>query len=516
MTADRVRMAALTPEDPKRLGPHRLVGRIGAGGMGTVYAARGSAGGYIAVKMIHGEHVAEPGFRARFAREVHLLQRVRSTSVPSFISADPDGATPWLATEFVAGSTLQRHVQEAGPLPPGLLLALAAGVAEALLDIHDAGIAHRDLKPGNVILSADGPKVLDFGIARAAEDTGLTATGGVVGTPGWISPEQYEGHPATSRSDVFALGGLIAFAATGRNPFGFGAANVLAFRTIEDPPDLLGVPEQLAAVIAAAMAKNPPERPAIDALLPMVHRLWSGDRADSEPSGALLAELLDRHWRGLPTSPPAPPAPPRHRRLLMVGAPVAAALLTAGGLGVPTALGTAPWSKENGGNSGVGRNASTSTAPEPSRSLPPEAVAEAVNGSDYSRVQLKKGLPTIEANSGERTGYTVTVKSVEELNDGLRFSAEVAFWSASPQINSDQLTLRKIGGGHIPPSNPEPLTAEGFSPTRNFDLIYPTTEESGLITFTGGSYKEGELGNPPVSFCFEVGGDFSLDYHDCT
>nr|WP_051049747.1 serine/threonine-protein kinase [Nocardiopsis ganjiahuensis] len=261
--------------DPVRLGPHRLLGRLGSGGMGTVYLGRSRFGRLVAVKAVHPELADEPEFRARFAREVGALRRVRSPFVPRFVGADPRARSPWLATGFVPGPTLRERVESAGPLLGGTLTGLAAGVASALADIHDAGVVHRDLKPSNVILSPEGPRILDFGIARTADATARTPNGGVrtsgsasrtgagevMGTPGWIAPERLHGAPATTASDVFSWGQLTAYAATGRNPFGRGNSEAVNQRVLRGEANLAGLPEELLTPVRAALTEPPEHRP---------------------------------------------------------------------------------------------------------------------------------------------------------------------------------------------------------------------------------------------------------------
>ncbi|MFY7069140.1 serine/threonine-protein kinase [Nocardiopsis changdeensis] len=261
MTTPSTGFLPLLDGDPDRLGPYRLVGRLGAGGMGTVYAALTPDGTRIAVKTLHRHYTADPEFRDRFAREVDLLTRVRSACAVRVLAADTTGARPWLATEYAPGPTLRAHVAARGPLGGDTLLALAAGTAEALHSIHSAGIVHRDLKPDNVVLSPEGPRVLDFGIARALDETALTRTGGVVGTPGWLAPEQYDGAVPAPAADMFSWGALIAYAATGREPFGTGPLDTLVHRTRQEEPDLAGVPPQLLPLVRGALDRSPGGRP---------------------------------------------------------------------------------------------------------------------------------------------------------------------------------------------------------------------------------------------------------------
>ncbi|MFJ4767685.1 protein kinase [Streptomyces uncialis] len=242
------------------MGPYRIVGRLGAGGMGTVYAALDPAGERTAVKVIHPSQTEDPEFRARFRREVELSRRVNGPCLVPVLAADPDADSPWLATAYAPGPTLDRYLAAQGPLTGGSLYAFAAGTAQALAALHRAGVVHRDVKPQNVILSPAGPRVLDLGIAHAADGTSVTRTGVLTGTPGWISPEHYRTGTAGPAGDMFAWGALVAHAATGRLPFGTGAPDVIAFRIMSGDPDLDGVPAELRDIVEKALAKDPGER----------------------------------------------------------------------------------------------------------------------------------------------------------------------------------------------------------------------------------------------------------------
>ncbi|MFD3685578.1 protein kinase [Nocardiopsis sp. NPDC058631] len=333
-------VSPLTRGEPNRVGPFRLVGRIGAGGMGVVYAALDDDDNRVAVKCVHRTFAADPDFRSRFAREVSLVRRVRAACVPSFVGADTAADLPWLASEYVPGPTLDAHVRACGPLTGPALTAFAFGVAEALTAVHAAGVVHRDLKPGNVILAPDGPRVLDFGIARAVEETALTRTGGLVGTPGWIAPEQYLGRDASDRSDMFAWAGLVAFAATGRGPFGEGGSDVTAARILSDRPELDGVPAHLRGLLARALDKDPGHRPDAAEAMEATAALLGADRGAFGTGGADRA--MGRVWAGATAEPGggierwrahAPRRRPwavRHRRPLAVAAAAAVLVLLAG------------------------------------------------------------------------------------------------------------------------------------------------------------------------------------------
>ncbi|WP_344090635.1 serine/threonine-protein kinase, partial [Nocardiopsis composta] len=290
--------APLHPGDPRVIGPFRVVGRIGAGGMGAVYGALGESGERVAVKVIHPRYAQDPGYRERFAREAGLLARVDAECAPAFLGADPQAETPWLATDFVPGRTLKEHVAEVGPLGGRALLSFAAGTAEALAAVHAAGVVHRDVKPANVMLSPTGPRVLDFGIARAAEDARPEER--TYGTPGWVAPERLDGGPDSPRSDVFAWGGLVVYAATGRGPFGGGTADELLERARAGAPDLSGVPDELLPVVRAALDRDPARRPdAGEAMRAVLALAGEAEEAGAErdPRARLRALITDA-WTG--------------------------------------------------------------------------------------------------------------------------------------------------------------------------------------------------------------------------
>lgn len=254
------RVQPARPGDPTRVGPYRIIGRLGSGGMGTVHAGLDPAGTRVAVKVIHPAQAGDPEFRARFRREVQLSARVQGPCLIPLLSADPDAETPWLATAYAPGLTLNQHLAAHGPLADATLYAFAAGTAQALAAIHAAGVIHRDVKPQNVILSPAGPRVLDFGIAHAADGTSVTRSGVMTGTPGWISPEYYRTGIARPEGDMFAWGTLVTYAATGRLPFGAGAPDVVAYRVLSGEPDLHGLPGDLRGIVERALAKDPAER----------------------------------------------------------------------------------------------------------------------------------------------------------------------------------------------------------------------------------------------------------------
>ncbi|MFF2774770.1 serine/threonine-protein kinase [Streptomyces sp. NPDC058052] len=261
----------MQPGDPDAIGPYRLSARLGEGGMGQVFLAVSRSGRRLAVKVIRPQIAADPGFRERFRREVAAARTVGGFWTAPVVDADPDGAVPWVASDYIDAPDLAALVRERGPLPEPELRSLAAGLAEALEAVHRAGLVHRDLKPANILVTTDGPRVIDFGISKAVEDsTALTATGLVVGTPGFMSPEQATGTPVGPPGDVFSLGAVLAYAATGRAPFGEGSAPALLYRVVHDAPALDGVPPALRALVAACLEKAPERRPSASRILALL------------------------------------------------------------------------------------------------------------------------------------------------------------------------------------------------------------------------------------------------------
>ncbi|GAA1214327.1 hypothetical protein GCM10009665_00090 [Kitasatospora nipponensis] len=258
---------ALSPDDPREVGGYRLRARLGAGGMGRVYLAHTPGGRPLALKVVRPELAEDPEFRLRFAQEVASARRIHGLYTAQVVDAGTDAATPWLATAYIPGPSLQQVVHRHGPLPERTVLLLLAGIAEALQAIHAAGVVHRDLKPGNVLIAADGPRVIDFGIARAADGSPLTGTGLRIGSPGSMAPEQIIGRSPTPATDVFALGTLIAHVGSGRPPFGEGPEPASLYRAVHEEPDLTGLPETLHELVRRCLAKNPEDRPSTEQLV---------------------------------------------------------------------------------------------------------------------------------------------------------------------------------------------------------------------------------------------------------
>ncbi|WP_371498847.1 PQQ-binding-like beta-propeller repeat protein [Kitasatospora sp. NBC_00374] len=313
-------MEQLEANDPESIGPYRLLARLGAGGMGRVYLARSAGGRTVAVKVVRPELAEDQDFRTRFRREVDAARAVDGAYTAPVVDADPDSAVPWLATTYVLGPSLTEAVQTYGPLPERSVRALGARLAEALRAIHRAGLVHRDLKPSNVLLAADGPRVIDFGIARAMDGDSLTQTGVVVGSPGFMSPEQASGRGVGAPGDVFSLGSVLAYAALGRGPFdGASGAAAQLFRVVYHEPELDGLPPGLHPVIAHCLAKDPAARPTPARLADLLAPGAAGTGPAADWLPAPVAAELARHaasvmdmetpTRGTPATPDRPEDP---------------------------------------------------------------------------------------------------------------------------------------------------------------------------------------------------------------
>lgn len=272
-------------EHPEYAGQYRLEARLGSGGMGVVHLARSSSGLLLAVKVIHAEFAQDPEFRGRFRQEVAAARRVSGAFTAPVVDADPDADRPWMATLHIPGPTLSDHVKRKGPLAVDEVRRLAAGLAEALRDIHRAGVVHRDLKPGNVLLAADGPKVIDFGISRPSDSEMRTETGKLIGTPPFMAPEQFQRpREVGPAADVFALGSVLVHAATGSGPFDSDSPYLVAYQVVHDDADLAGVPAELVPLIERCLAKAPADRPTPGTLMELL-------RTDA-PHGAPLGTPL--------------------------------------------------------------------------------------------------------------------------------------------------------------------------------------------------------------------------------
>jgi ABC-type branched-subunit amino acid transport system substrate-binding protein len=331
---------ALQAGDPERVGRYRVLARLGSGAMGQVYLAWSPGGRPVAVKVVRAELAEDPQFRRRFAHEVGAARRVNGFFTAGVVDADPDGTPPWLATAYVAGLPLSDAVTAHGPWPEASVRALGAALAEALEAIHAAGVVHRDLKPSNVLLASDGPRVIDFGISLALADTSLTRTGVIVGTPGFMAPEQLRGAGAGPAGDVFALGALLVYAAVGTGPFGSGLAHEVNFRAAYEPAELRGVPDGLRELFGRCLDKDPERRPGVAEVM---------ERLEERPSGPTaldwLPEAVADSVRGQAEPPPPPPRPGLSRRRV---------LAIAGGAAGVAGVGALTYALTSTGNGGAG------------------------------------------------------------------------------------------------------------------------------------------------------------------
>ncbi|WP_329625528.1 serine/threonine-protein kinase [Streptomyces sp. NBC_01255] len=305
------------------IGPYRVIRELGAGGMGRVHLAASRSGRAVAVKVVRPELAGDPDFRRRFRSEVDAARAVSGAFTAPVVDADPEGPQPWLATAYIPGPSLSDALDAHGPMPEATLRVLGGGLAEALAAIHRAGLVHRDLKPSNILLTLDGPRVIDFGISRAVDGTVLTAEGQVAGSPGFMSPEQSRGDELTGASDVFAFGAVLALAATGVPPFGTGAAHALLYRVAYEQPQLDGVPHGLLGLVAACLDKDPARRPTVAQL-----QAWLRPETTAGWLGAVELQVIEDQ-RTLHTAV-RPPLISRRRLLFGGGALTVAA--TAGGV----------------------------------------------------------------------------------------------------------------------------------------------------------------------------------------
>ncbi|MEU0739575.1 protein kinase [Streptomyces sp. NPDC006134] len=254
-------MMRLRREDPRVVGSFRLHRRLGAGGMGVVYLGSDKKGQRVALKVIRPDLAEDQEFRSRFAREVSAARRIRGGCTARLVAADLEADRPWFATQYVPGPSLHDKVVDEGPLGAADVAAVGAALSEGLVAVHEAGVVHRDLKPSNILLSPKGPRIIDFGIAWATGASTLTHVGTAVGSPGFLAPEQVRGAAVTPATDVFSLGATLAYASMGDSPFGHGSSEVMLYRVVHEEPQLNGVPDALAPLIRACLAKDPEERP---------------------------------------------------------------------------------------------------------------------------------------------------------------------------------------------------------------------------------------------------------------
>ncbi|RLU79480.1 serine/threonine protein kinase [Streptomyces griseocarneus] len=467
-------MQSLGPEDPQVIGAYRLLGRLGAGGMGRVYLGRSAGGRTVAVKVVHPQFARDERFRQRFRREVAAARRVTGDTGPDgrqwtapVLDADPDAPVPWVATGYVAGPSLTEAVQDGGALPGPAVRALGAGLAEALVAVHALGLVHRDIKPSNVLLALDGPRLIDFGIARASDATAaLTETGVSIGSPGYMAPEQILGAEVTGAVDVFSFGAVLAYAATGHPPFPGDNSAGLLYRVVHEPPVLgPGLTGPLRALVESCLAKSPAARPHVTdlagALAPaggareLVAAGWLppavleevGRRAvellDLEPEGYRAPSGARGTARSAPTDPQSPTETARHpggrgpgrkRNRTVVAAAVAAALAVAAAV----ALTLMP---DDG------------SPPRTETTATPTAVPEGFLGTWAGDVRQSDGTPngtmTAVVTPGTRGAYVVrttySALNVLECHSKAKLLAATATELALEEVSDGTPTLGCTG-----------------------------------------------------------------------
>ncbi|MFE1285307.1 serine/threonine-protein kinase [Streptomyces sp. NPDC058751] len=425
----------LLPGDPERIASYRILGRLGTGGMGTVYAATDPGGRRVAFKVVHAQHAADPEFRARFHREVAALRRIGGPCLVPLVDAAPAADIPWLATDYVPGPTLQQHLATEGPLTGMQLHLFAAGTASALAVIHAAGVVHRDLKPTNVILAPQGPRVLDFGISHIADGTMITRTGTMSGTPGWISPEQYRDGSVGAPGDVFVWGVLVAYAATGRLPFGSGAPDAVAFRVMREQPDLEGMPEELRGIVEACLVKDPGERPAADTLAEetadLLGRQVTQVLGGVPDQSTLVSDVMSQQWHIPAVDDQAwttSGARGRHRRFAWLAATIGV-LVAATGTWAATTLDRSGVTTDNSASRASNRSAATSTQGSTSSVTPSTSTTPTVRA-----VSSQSSTPPPSLTLSRTQVHTITPWAIGGYPaDGITVTGETigSCWSSS-------------------------------------------------------------------------------------
>jgi len=425
-------MQPLTSDDPAAIGGYRLEARLGSGGMGRVYLAFTPAGRPVALKVVRSDLGDDQDFRVRFEREIQAARRVRGLYTAELIDADPAATPPWLVTAYVPGPSVEDVISRDGPMPEAAVFRLIAGVAEALQAIHAAGVIHRDLKPSNVLLAQDGPRVIDFGIARALAASPVTQTGATMGSPDYMSPEQILNRPVTPAIDVFALGSLAAFAAVGRLPFGRGHITEIAHRVVHEPPDLVGCPAGLVPLIEACLQKEPQARPTPGQIIEfcVARTALLGDSGQPRPvpvavpaGGAPAPSGWSAHSETVTLPNPAGlagPAGPRRRPLSLVTALaiVAATVIVAAAVVVAIAV---------TGRLGSDRTAAVSgSAAIPRRSVAARAPVTPVTPltplAPLPVILLSQGRPVTA--SSVQPGSTWVAANAVDGNTGTRWSSD--------------------------------------------------------------------------------------------
>ena len=437
-------METLHAGDPRVIGPYGVLGRLGSGGMGTVYLCSSRGGHRLAVKVIRAELAADPNFRVRFEREVEAAQRVRGHVTAAYVDADTQAQAPWLATVYVEGPTLDRVIQD-GPLKVDVLRRLAAALAEALLEIHQAGLVHRDLKPSNIILASDGARVIDFGIAQAVDATALTSTHTRIGSPGFMAPEQVRDGTSSSASDVFSLGAVLAFAATGQPVFGEGSTDAVLYRVVHEQPYLEGVPEDFRPLIQSCLAKDPADRPGVNEVLDSVTGASSQapykTQMTTAPRTTVLLEPL------APEPVPEAPATRRHSKLLLAAGVfvllVAAGLVATVTLGSPGDSPSTPGALLPSGQTSRTTPATPATTAKPRATLShPPAPAQWPQLADVLKVVRAGQSPPPFPTAAKGYSFSRSVRTTVRAFAGTQWSTVTDFPATMNGCNQQRFYIR--------------------------------------------------------------------------
>ncbi|MFG2513719.1 serine/threonine-protein kinase [Streptomyces sp. NPDC048584] len=387
-------MMRLRREDPRVVGSFRLHRRLGAGGMGVVYLGSDKKGQRVALKVIRPDLAEDQEFRSRFAREVSAARRIRGGCTARLVAADLDADRPWFATQYVPGPSLHDKVADEGPLVAADVAAVGAALSEGLVAVHEAGVVHRDLKPSNILLSPKGPRIIDFGIAWATGASTLTHVGTAVGSPGFLAPEQVRGAAVTPATDVFSLGATLAYASMGDSPFGHGSSEVMLYRVVHEEAQLHGVPDALAPLVRACLAKDPEERPSTLQL------------------SLRLKEIAARETQGLAdVRPPAPrDAEPERSTARLADTYPERTQRRQGGPGTPPPRGRGPAPRSGGPPAGRG-----------GRSVPASRGGAARDSSSRGGTPSRRGgRPTPASRNTTRSGAGARRPGARTTGTGLR------------------------------------------------------------------------------------------------
>jgi serine/threonine protein kinase len=481
-------MEPLTGDDPRQVAGYQVRARLGAGGMGRVYLAFTAGGRPVALKVIRPELGDDPDFRRRFRQEVEAARRVSGLYTAQVLDADPDASPPWLVTAYVPGPSLQEAVSAHGPLPLDTVLLLMAGIAEALQAVHAAGLVHRDLKASNVLLAPDGPRVIDFGIARAAEATTVTRTGLRIGSPPYMAPEQIEGRPVSPATDVFALGSVIAYAALGRLPFGTGDHQVLLYRVVYQAPDLDGCPGPLRGLIERCLAKAPADRPSPGEIINECRAGSTGQTlqvAQSWLPAALSADLAQH-------VPPTQPAP-------TVDTPW------------PTPGGVPPWSVPSAPAPAAPTPASWATPP-----LVPGAVSPLVPGAapppwqDRTRPtgarrispRILVAAAAVVAAAGVGTALAVSLNSGSTSSGQVTADGAAASSVATSSVTTAKSATSPVAAPSTASSSPNPAACL-VGTWKAVDQQLISTINGQQVVFTGGGAVSTFLPNGTITSLYQ-------------